>query len=51
MKRTPQNCTIADKMYDRSDKERYSDGKCSGVFDENGALNECRECKYFYWYE
>lgn len=51
MKRTAQNCTIADTMWDRDDPQRYEDGKCFGCYNEDGALDVCRECKEYFLHE
>ena len=52
MRRTPQNCTIADKVYDRDDKLRYLCGMCAGVRDKNDNLiPECEKCKLCWYYE
>ena len=53
MKRTAENCTIADKVYDsREDPSRYIDGKCAGVRDYNDNLiSKCEDCKLNYYYE
>lgn len=31
MKRTPQNCTVADRVYSRDGHDRYVGDKCAGV--------------------
>lgn len=58
MKRTPQNCTIADRVYDRDDPLRYEGDKCSGVrgsvgYDGDGdePIEVCRNCKLCASYE
>lgn len=58
MKRTPQNCTIADRVYDRDDPNRYEGDKCSGVrgsvgFNDDGdePIEICRNCKLCASYE
>ncbi len=53
MKRTPQNCTIADKLYDRDDKERYVGDKCAGVrhWDDQEPIEVCKSCKHFCLYD
>lgn len=58
MKRTPQNCTIADRVYDRDDPMRYEDGKCAGVRvavglygDGDEPIEVCKNCKLCASYE
>lgn len=56
MIRTPQNCKIADKIYDRDDPERYENGKCVGVrkavgYDSDEPIEICKECKCCVCYE
>lgn len=53
MKRTPQNCTIADKVYDRDAPSRYDkDGKCAGIRKtDDEPIEVCRECKLNMFYE
>lgn len=52
MKRTPQNCTIADRVYDRDSPERYENEKCVGVrkaaadYDSDEPIEVCKDCKY-----
>lgn len=56
MKRTPQNCTIADKLYCRDGKERYVGDKCAGVriavgCDGDEPIDTCKKCKHFCLYD
>ena len=50
MKRAPENCTIADKVYDRDDPMRYEEGKCAGARTEE-LWGICERCKYYVYYE
>ena len=52
MKRTPQNCTVADRVYDRDDPLRYEGEKCSGVRGSGDEpIEVCRNCKLCASYE
>lgn len=53
MKRTPQNCKIADKLFARDDKERYVGDKCAGIRKSDGdePIEVCRLCKHFCLYD
>ena len=52
MKRTIENCTVAARVYDRNDPNKWEDGKCSGVRNEGDEpIDECKYCKLCYWYE
>lgn len=58
MKRTPQNCTIADRVYSRDNPDRYDGDKCSGVrkacgYDGDGdePIDVCQNCKLCSSYE
>lgn len=58
MKRTPQNCTIADRVYSRDDPDRYDGDKCSGVRkacgyygDGDEPIEVCQNCKLCSSYE
>lgn len=47
MNRTPQNCTIADRVYDRENKERYTGKYCSAVRNESDEpIDKCKKCKW-----
>lgn len=52
MKRTPENCTIADREYDRDDPMRYENWECAGVR-QNGdePIEVCQNCKFCASYE
>ena len=50
--RTIENCTIAARVYNRDDKEKYEDGKCAGVRNSGEEpIDECKKCKLCFWYE
>jgi len=52
MKKTPQNCTIADKLYCRDGKERYVGDKCAGIRTVDGEpIEVCKSCKHCCLYD
>lgn len=56
MKRTPQNCTVADRVYSRDGHDRYVGDKCSGIRidvcgDGDEPIDTCKKCKHFYMYD
>ena len=50
--RTPHNCRIADKVYDRDDPLRYEGEMCAGVRRlDDEPIDICKECKWCIWKE